>query len=247
MRSLEIALLPAEALVIDADCYVVIDALRATTTMAVLFARGVRDVVAVDSIETARQLAARDGRMLFGEVEGHAPDGFDHGNSPVEASSASVAGRSAVLFTTNGTQALCALAESGAAVLAGSLTNAGALVEALAEAEDVVIVCAGNEGGTRFAMEDFLTAGEIARLARDANPGIEIGDAARLAIAAASTGNLERRFGQSRHGKVTIARGYGGDIEYAAKLNLSQAVPAMVEYGKGWARLTALGEDEGAT
>jgi 2-phosphosulfolactate phosphatase len=244
MRSLEIALLPAEALAINADCYIVIDALRATTTMAVLFSRGISDVVAVDSIEMARDLARRDGRLLFGEVDGHAPPGFDHGNSPVEASGAAVEGRGAVLFTTNGTIALCALAESGAAVLAGSLTNAGAIVEAVAEADDVVIVCAGNEGGKRFAMEDFLAAGEIARLARDAYAGIEIGDAARLAIAAASTGNLARRFGQSRHGKVTTARGYGGDIEYAAELNRSLAVPAMVEYGKGWARLTALGGDE---
>jgi 2-phosphosulfolactate phosphatase len=192
----------------------------------------------------ARDLARRDGRLLFGEVDGHAPPGFDHGNSPVEASKAVIEGRSAVLFTTNGTTALCSLAERGAAVLAGALTNAGAVVEAIAEADDVVIVCAGNEGGKRFAMEDFLAAGEIARLTRDAYPGIDIGDSARLAIAAASTGNLARRFAQSRHGKATTARGYAEDIDYAAQLNLSEAVPAMVEYGKGWARLTALGADE---
>jgi 2-phosphosulfolactate phosphatase len=245
MRSLEIALLPSEAQAINADCFVVIDALRATTTMAALFAGGLRDVVAVDSIELARELARRDGRLLFGEVGGDPPPGFDHGNSPVEAAAAAVEGRSAVLFTTNGTTALCALAESGAAVLAGSLANAGAVVEALEAADEAVIVCAGNEGGKRFAMEDFLAAGEIARLARDAYPGLEIGDAARLAIAAASTGNLARRFSQSRHGKATISRGYGDDIEYAARLNTSTVVPAMVEYGKGWARLTALGAEEG--
>jgi 2-phosphosulfolactate phosphatase len=242
MQSLEIAMLPAEALAIDADCYVVIDALRATTTMAALFARGLRDVVAVDNIEMARDLARRDGRLLFGEVGGDPPPGFDHGNSPVEASTALVDGRSAVLFTTNGTKALCALAESGAAILAGALTNASAVVEAVGEADRVVIVCAGNEEGKRFAMEDFLCAGEIARLARDAYSGIEIGDAARLGIAAASTGNLERRFGQSQHGKASIAKGYAADIEYAAKLDLSTVVPAMVEYGKGWARLTPLAD-----
>src|SRR5688500_18674541 len=106
MQSLEIALLPAEAQAIEADCYVVVDALRATTTAATLFARGLRDLVAVDSIEMARDLARRDGRMLFGEVDGHPPAGFDFGNSPVEASTARVEGRGAVLFTTNGTAAL---------------------------------------------------------------------------------------------------------------------------------------------
>ena len=54
-----------------------------------------RDVVAVDSIELARDLARRDGRLLFGEVGGDPPPGFDHGNSPVEASTALVDGRSA--------------------------------------------------------------------------------------------------------------------------------------------------------
>lgn len=240
MQSLEIALLPAEALAIDADCYVVVDALRATTTVAALFTHGLSDLVAVDSLELARDLARRDNRLLFGEIDGHPPKGFDYGNSPVEASTAEVAGRSAVLFTTNGTTALCLLAESGAAVLAGALTNASAIVKAIGDADSVVIVCAGNEGGKRFAMEDFLAAGEMARLARDAYPGIEIGDAARLAIAAASTGNLERRFAQSRHGKITAARGFTADIEYAAKTGLSSVVPAMVEYGAGWARLTAL-------
>jgi 2-phosphosulfolactate phosphatase len=243
MQSLEIALLPAEALAIEADCYVVVDALRATTTAATLFSRGLLDLVAVDTIEMARDLAQRDGRLLFGEVDGHPPAGFDFGNSPVEAANAKVEGRSAVLFTTNGTAALCALAESGGAVLAGSLSNASAIVEAIDEADSVVIVCAGNNTGARFAMEDFLAAGEIARLARDRFPAIEIGDAARLGIAAASTGNLERRFAQSRHGKVTAARGYQADIEYAAKLDLVRAVPAMVEYGKGWARLTPLDDE----
>jgi len=240
MQSLEIALLPVEARSIEADCYVVVDALRATTTIATLFSRGLRDLVAVDSLELARELANRDGRILFGEVDGHPPAGFEFGNSPVEASNARVEGRGAVLFTTNGTAALCALAESGGAVLAGALTNAAAIVEAIDDAESVVLVCAGNGTGTRFAMEDFLTAGEIARLARDRYPGIEIGDAARLAIAAATTGNLERRFAQSRHGRITAARGYQADIEYAAKTDLSDVVPAMVEYGKGWARLTPL-------
>lgn len=225
---------------ISADCYVVVDALRATTTIATLFSRGLADLVAVESLELARDLAGRDGRLLFGEVEGHPPPGFQFGNSPVEAAEAQVQDLGAVLFTTNGTAALCALADSGAAVLTGALTNASAVAEALGEADVAVIVCAGNETGTRFAMEDFLAAGEIARRARDRYPGIEVGDAARLAIAAASTGNLERRFAQSRHGKLTIARGYEADIAYSAKVDLVRAVPAMVEYGKGWARLTNL-------
>lgn len=240
MQSLEIALSPAEALAIEADCYVVIDALRATTTAATLFGRGLRDLVAVDNLQLAHELADRDDRLLFGEIDGLPPEGFDYGNSPLEASTAPVQGRGAVLFTTNGTTALCALAGRGAAVLAGALTNAGAVVKALAGAQNVVIVCAGNDGGRRFALEDYLAAGAIASIAHQAYPAATLGDAARLGIAAAASADLAQNFAETRHGQITAARGFAADIVYAARLDLSTAVPAAVEYGRGWARLTAL-------
>lgn len=240
MQTLEIAMLPSEAATIEADCYVVIDALRATTTAATLFGRGLVDLVAVDSLELAKELGSRDERLLFGEVEGVAPEGFDYGNSPVEASNAEVDGRGAVLFTTNGTRALCGLASKGAAVLAGSLTNAGAVVRAIGGAEKVVLVCAGNAGGRRFALEDYLAAGSIASLTRAAYPEIELGDAARLGIAAAQAADMNRSFAESQHGQVTAARGFAEDISYASRIDISDVVPVTVEYGRGWARLTAL-------
>jgi len=240
MQSLEIAVMPAEALAMEADCYVVIDALRATTTAATLFGRGLSDLVAVDSLQMARDLAERDDRLLFGEVEGLPPEGFDYGNSPVEASTAPVQGRGAILFTTNGTKALCALAAKGAAVLTGALTNAGAVVSAMAQADDVILVCAGNNGGRRFAIEDYLCAGRIAALARAAYPAVALGDAARLGIAAADSADFQKSFAESRHGLLTARRGFAADIEYAARTDVSTAVPVALEYGKGWARLAAL-------
>nr|ART36883.1 D194 [uncultured bacterium] len=240
MQSLEIALLPAEAVAVEADCYIVIDALRATSTAAVLFGRGLVDLVAVESLELARELAARDGRLLFGEVDGVAPEGFQFGNSPVEASTADVAGRGAVLFTTNGTKAFCSLAARGAAVLGGALTNATAVVKAMAQADNVAIVCAGNAGGRRFALEDFFAAGAIASLAHAAYPEALLGDAARLGIAAAATADMAEDFASTRHGQITAARGFAGDIAYAARLDLSTAVPVTLEFGKGWARLADL-------
>src|SRR5688572_26821218 len=119
LKRIDVAVLPAEALSITADAYVVVDVLRASTTIAALFGRGLSDLVVVDDIEAARQLAARESRLLFGEVGGLRPDGFDYGNSPVEAQAAAVADRGAVLFTTNGTPALCSLGDR-AAVYAGA-------------------------------------------------------------------------------------------------------------------------------
>lgn len=143
----------------------VVDLLRATTTIATLFEAGLRDLLAVSDIEQAREYARRDGRLLFGEVGGLPPPGFDFGNSPVEAATAPVRGERAVLFTTNGTTALCALAGRGK-VIAGALANLGAVASAAAELSDIAIVCAGEDGGRRFALEDFAAAGVIAARSR---------------------------------------------------------------------------------
>ena len=52
--------------------------------------------------------------------------------------------------------------------------------------------------------------------------------------------DMAKSFGETQHGQITAARGFDEDIEYAGKLDLSTAVPVAVEYGRGWARLTAL-------
>jgi 2-phosphosulfolactate phosphatase len=236
MRNLEVALLPAEALSLEADCYVVIDALRATTTIATLFSRGLSDLVAVDSLELAQRMARREERLLLGEVNSVPPRGFHGGNSPVEMSTTEVEGKGAILFTTNGTRVLCALAERGS-VLTGAMSNASALVETLAGVDRVVLVCAGNELGTRFALEDLLVAGIIAEKASDAYPGIALGDATLLAMEAAAGGEMEHRLAETRHAQGLAEKGFAADLEFAAQLDTSEAVPAVVEYGDGWARL----------
>ncbi|MCA9822117.1 MAG: 2-phosphosulfolactate phosphatase, partial [Dehalococcoidia bacterium] len=67
---IDIAILPAEAQLMEADCYVVVDVLRATTTLATMFSAGVTDVVVAASEAEAREIAKRDGRLLCGEVNG---------------------------------------------------------------------------------------------------------------------------------------------------------------------------------
>ncbi len=233
MESVEVALLPAEALEIDADCYVVVDLLRATTTIVTLFERGLDDLVVCDRIKLARDRARDEGRILFGEVGGLPPEGFDHGNSPVEADRLDVAGKRAVLFTTNGTAALCALGGRGM-VLAGALANAGAVAEVATGYRRVVVVCAGNAGGTRFSLEDFAAAGAIVdRLARSDSPP-SLGDAALLARAVSRDNDL---IATSSHARSLKSLGLAEDVQFAARVDTSQAVPYVAETGPGWARL----------
>lgn len=243
----ELALLPSEAAHIEGDGYVVVDALRATTTIAVLFGRGLRDLVVADDIELARELAARDGRLLFGEVGGVPPEGFHGGNSPVEADELEVEGRGAVLFTTNGTRALCGLA-SGGEVVTGALTNLGAVADYLATRERGVVVCAGEAQGQRFAQEDFAVAGVILQAALRRAPGAELGDAAALAMSALKfeewlgagiqrAGHSGRLIGSAEHAKVLFGLGLGGDVQFASREDVAEVLPRVVECGEGWARL----------
>ncbi|GAB4321843.1 MAG: 2-phosphosulfolactate phosphatase [Dehalococcoidia bacterium] len=249
VRRIDLALLPSEAEAIPADCYVVVDVLRATTTIAVLFDRGLRDLVAVDDIDAARARAATEGRLLFGEVGGLTPAGFDHGNSPVEASGLDLRGRRAVLFTTNGTRALCAVAGRGA-VFAGALVNRAAIVDAASAFDRVCFVCAGTEEGRRFALEDFAAAAALVQGLARAHPGAETGDAAGLAMEVPGyeewiapslpqrvRGRSTRFLAGSEHGRALARIGLAADINVAAQDDVSRAVPRVVEAGPGWARI----------
>ena len=125
--TLDVLLLPEPGR--TADCLVVVDLLRATTTIATLFERGLRTLTVAQDIDYARRLRAETGAILFGEVGGLPPADFDHGNSPVEASELDLQGQSGVMFTTNGTSALCMAARHGR-TMAGSLANVSAVAAA---------------------------------------------------------------------------------------------------------------------
>jgi 2-phosphosulfolactate phosphatase len=143
---------------------VVIDVLRASTTIITALAHGAARVRPVLTIEEARAEAAAAGMMLGGERGGRRIDGFDFGNSPLEYGRSRVDGRSIVITTTNGTAALHACA-GAAEVLIGAIVNRSAVAaaaHALAIKHggcDVHLVCAGTDGAV--TEEDLLAAGAI--------------------------------------------------------------------------------------
>lgn len=236
LSRVDVALVPAEAGAIEADAYVVIDLLRATTTTAVLFAGGLRRLTVVRTPGEALALR-RPGQLLFGEVGGLAPPGFDHGNSPVEAAGLDVAGREAVLATTNGTAAICEVAGRGT-VYTGSLANLTALQEHVAARHGpVAIVCAGTEGATRFTLEDLAAAGALVRVL--AANGVALGDGAALAAACVEQwpGGVEAMVRSAGHAQTLGRLGLGEDISASLRRDSSTAVPVVVEWGEGWAVL----------
>ncbi len=175
---IDVALRPAE--VRAADVAIVIDVLRATTTVTQALASGYERVLCVDSIERAETLRG-PGRVLAGERSCVKPEGFDQGNSPIEALER--AGRELVLATTNGTPAVAAAGQHADIALLACMLNLDAAIRATLErtagAElDVQIVCAGTNGAV--SLEDTYVAGRISR--RLSGPRT---DAARAAEAVA--------------------------------------------------------------
>ena len=244
----ELALLPAEAAAIKADAFLVVDTLRATTTIAAMFAAGLDDLLVLDRVETARERARAEGRVLFGEVGGLPPDGFDHGNSPVEAASLPLRGKRAALVTTNGARAICAVAGRGE-VITAAFANASTAARWAAGYGRVAIVCAGEAGGARFALEDFAAAARLVQLIARESPGVELGDAAGLASEATGyedwiasglpqrTARGARLVAGASHARALRALGLDADIAHAAREDTSRAVPRVVTHGEGWALL----------
>ena len=238
--TIDVAVLPSEASALEADCYVVVDVLRATTTIATLFEGRLLSLLAASEIGFARDRAVREDRLLFGEVGGLPPADFDYGNSPLEAAAAPVGGRHAVLFTTNGTAALTAMPD-GPTVLAGSLANATAVANAARRFDQVAVVCAGNGGGTVFSLEDFLAAGYIADLVASFATGARPGDAAKAAIELSRAGRL--RIAESHHARYLASINLGEDVAFCARADTSTAVPGVLERGPGWALLRDLAKE----
>ncbi len=245
---LDVALLPSEAEAMEANAFLVIDVLRATTTIATLFEGGLADLLVVDTIEAARERAGAEGRILFGEVGGLPPEGFDHGNSPAEAATLAVAGKGAALFTTNGTRSVCGVAGRGE-VATAAFANASAAARWAAGYERVALVCAGNSGGKRFALEDFAAAARLVQLISRESPGLELGDAAGVAAVATGyedwiapglpqrTDRSARLVAGAHHARGLKALGLDADIAFAAREDSAGAVPVVVEHGQGWALL----------
>ena len=122
---------------------VVIDVLRATTTMTVALDQGAAKVIPVESIEECLSYKDKPNHILAGERGGQKVEGFNYGNSPFEFMDGVVNGKTLVLTTTNGTRAIT-MASSAKEVLIGGFLNFSALTRWLInESSDTILLCSG--------------------------------------------------------------------------------------------------------
>jgi 2-phosphosulfolactate phosphatase len=169
MKSLEICFSPALFGTFDpaGKIVVLVDILRATSTICAALNFGVKEIIPVSTVEEALTYKEK-GYMVAGERDGKVLDFADFGNSPFNFMNDAVVGKSIVYTTTNGTKAI-ATATGCNELLIGAYLNLSVLAEYLRNTKnDVIIFCSGWKN--KFNLEDTLFAGALAeRLMKDKN------------------------------------------------------------------------------
>ena len=209
---------------------VVVDIFRASSAICTALQNGVTEVIPVASIHDAKRYSNDDDIIIAAERGGEVVDGFEYGNSPLSyIKNPAIIGKTLVLTTTNGTQAIDAARNDGELVI-GSFCNLKALSAWLIkEGQDVMILCAGWKN--RMNLEDSLFAGAL--VDQLLKSGFEFDIDSDAAITAKtlfdSGGNdmlkfLENSSHRNRLKNLNLEK----DIEYCLQLDTCQVVPKLV-------------------
>jgi 2-phosphosulfolactate phosphatase len=214
---------------------VVIDILRATSTITSGLAAGAREVRCFGSVSAARRARrAAPGRpgLLCGERNGRKVPGFDLGNSPGDFTAASCGGRTLLLTTTNGTRALGRTLQARQVII-GCFLNLTAVAAYLSAGHgDVALLCSGTEG--EVSADDVAFAGALAcELARD---GLALADSAEEAVQVWRTArrSLSKFLARSRGGVPLVKIGLERDILFCARRDRFDIVPRVLGHTNGF-------------
>lgn len=225
MGTVRVLLSPSAGPVSPRDAAVVVDVLRATSTLAFALAAGAARVIPAATVEDARRLKqAHPDSLLCGERDGRRIEGFDLGNSPGEYRPEVVDGRTLVFASTNGSQAMLAAAKARRRV-PGAFVTAAATARAVAGERSVVVICAGKLGG--FSLEDAAFAGWLVRSLTPS--GFEPegpGARAALNLAPADADQVAALVAGSAHGRYLSGLGaeFRRDVEICSRLDVLAAV-----------------------
>jgi 2-phosphosulfolactate phosphatase len=224
-----VAFTPAEHA--PAKVGIVVDVIRATSSIAQALASGYERVLCCAEIDEARELRRElgDDAVVGGERNAVVVDGFDVGASPREFAEEPKAS-TLILTTTNGTRAILSAVAHCELVLLGSLLNLTAVAGAArAAGGDVEIVCSGFKGA--FALDDAYCAGRIV----DALDG----QGSDAAIAAAQLAHAWPSALEGLNARTYGPPGLALDIEYCAQVDLLDTVPRFARLVGNAAELVA--------
>ena len=146
---------------VDKSIVVIIDVLRATSTIATALHNGAKSIIPVDSVAECIRLGKQIDSITAGERDGKIAEGLEYGNSPFEYPREFIEGKTLVLTTTNGTRLLHMALDKGAkGIITGSFPNLSAVCDYLvAQNQNVILGCAAWKN--RVNIEDTLFAGAV--------------------------------------------------------------------------------------
>lgn len=209
---------------------VVIDVLRASTTIAMALYAGAREIIPVASVESAVKISG----SLFGEVtlrggerNGQVIEGFNLGNSPEEYTEETVKGKSIIYTTTNGSAAVVKARYAQNLVIGGFVNISKVVLFLKTLKEDFVLMCAGRQN--EFCLEDAVCCGMLLFKLQRSIRNLDIGDAGRATVILFKNfgKNVLRMLQESEHGKFLSAIGFGRDLPICASVDSIPVLPIV--------------------
>ncbi len=210
---------------------VVIDVLRATTSICAALSAGAKAVIPVEEPGEAGEIWTKIGSeyaVLAGERNGVKIENFTLGNSPREFTPEAVGGKYVVLTTTNGTPVFTQAPKAGA-IISCALVNVSAVAERVAKSEsDLTIICSGRDGN--FSIEDTLCGGMLLHLLLAVHKKeMTLNDAASLALLLyrSNKSAIRQTIRQGEHGRYLESLGFEADIELASDIDSIPVLPIL--------------------
>jgi 2-phosphosulfolactate phosphatase len=209
---------------------VVIDVLRASSTIITALSNGAREIIPVASVDFAVKLSGGmfgGQTLLGGERNTKMIEGFALGNSPFEYSKNIVENKYIVFYSTNGSKAIVK-AKYSENLFVGSFNNLRAVADHLAKLNsDIEILCAGNNN--RFSLEDSACAGMLIEEMRNKDIQVELSDSSLAALALYNEfgTNIFEMLNHSEHGKKLLQNGFEKDLEYCSNYSVTSSIPCF--------------------
>lgn len=228
MRSIDVCLSPALLNLYDISnsIVVVIDILRATSSIVYGIDNGAEAIIPVAQVEDCLAYAGRD-YLLAAERNGEVVPGYDFGNSPFSYTKEKVAGKTVVLTTTNGTKALHMARESAYQVVMGAFLNLQALCNWLKiQDKNVLLLCAGWKD--KFNLEDTLFAGAVVEKLRGAFSHVDDSSVAAEDLYSCAKNDLRKYLHKSSHSHRLAQLDIEEDVKFCLQLDICETIPVLV-------------------
>lgn len=228
-RTIEVCLTPAllDLYTIENSIVVVIDILRATSSITYGIDNGAEAIIPVAQVEDCLAYADK-GYLLAAERNGEVVEGYDFGNSPFSYTTEKVKGKTIVLTTTNGTKAMHMAQERAHQVVVGSFLNLTSLCEWLkVQDKDVLLLCAGWKD--KFNLEDTLFAGAVVNTLRKDFVHFDDACVAAEDMYLLAKDDLRGYLKKSSHNHRLEQLNIEEDVKFCLKLDICKAIPVLIK------------------